>query len=276
MAAYIADQSWSREPARLQALEHGLDRNTARYLTELGVGEGARCLEIGAGSGSIARWLAERVGAEGHVVATDLDTTLLLPLATQHANLELRREDIAERIPEGSDGRPFDIAHARLVLGHVARPTQALQNSVRAVRPGGFVLIEEVDFFWTELGAQPLYPSEHIEPYFKVWSVIVATMRERGYAVHWGRHLAGALREAGLEHVAGEAALSIGDQALQRAMRLTIERFALPLTDSGRLSADEVAACLRTMDEPSLLFTGSPIFSIWGRVPPASTAPPSL
>ena len=35
--------------------------------------EGARCLEVGAGSGSMALWMAARVGETGHVLATDIN-----------------------------------------------------------------------------------------------------------------------------------------------------------------------------------------------------------
>ena len=64
---------------------------------------------------------------------------------------------------------------------------------------------------------------------------------------------------------AGEAVMTIGDAALQRAMRLTIERFATELVAAGRLAEAEVRACLCVMDEPDLLFTSSPMFSVWGR-----------
>ena len=43
-------------------------------LHRLGLGPGWRCLEVGAGSGSVARWLAAKVGPEGSVLATDIDT----------------------------------------------------------------------------------------------------------------------------------------------------------------------------------------------------------
>src|SRR4051794_32607277 len=49
-----------------------LDPVTRRRLGESARPEGARCLEVGAGGGSIARWLAAHVGRRGHVVALDL------------------------------------------------------------------------------------------------------------------------------------------------------------------------------------------------------------
>lgn len=72
MADYPFDQAWQHESERLTALEQGLDPGTIRHLEALGVGPGWRCWEVGAGAGSIAAWLCQRVGDEGHVIATDL------------------------------------------------------------------------------------------------------------------------------------------------------------------------------------------------------------
>ncbi|HEY2577030.1 MAG TPA: hypothetical protein VGI74_12035, partial [Streptosporangiaceae bacterium] len=64
-------------PRRLVALEEGYDPGTVSRLENLGVGRGWSCLEVGAGAGSITRWLGRRVGAEGEIVAIDLDTSFL-------------------------------------------------------------------------------------------------------------------------------------------------------------------------------------------------------
>jgi hypothetical protein len=59
---------------RLRTLEALLDGGTIRHLEALGIGHDWRCLEVGAGGGSIALWLADRAGS---VVAADVDTTVL-------------------------------------------------------------------------------------------------------------------------------------------------------------------------------------------------------
>lgn len=268
MSEYIADQSWPDEAQRLRELERALDAHSQRYLLALGLEAGRRCLEIGAGSGSIARYLAERVGSAGHVLATDLDTSLIEQLAHTLRNVEVRRESIAEQVPEAAGS--YDLAHARLVLGHIARPERALANIFRALAPGGWVLVEDVDFLWSELGSQPIAPERAQEPYFRVWREVVAHMAERGYAVHWGRKAAGALRDAGFEDVAGEAVTLIGSRALQAAMRLTIARFGAELVSARKIAEAELRACLEVLDDPAITFTGSPMFSVWGRRPRAS------
>lgn len=80
------------EGKHLQYLQQMLDPVTKRRFERLGVQKGWRYLEVGAGEGSIAHWLAKRVGLQGTVVATDIDTRLL---GKQHeSNLEVRRHDI--------------------------------------------------------------------------------------------------------------------------------------------------------------------------------------
>jgi hypothetical protein len=58
---YTFDHAWALERARLAGLEGALDPGTREHLTRLGAGPGKRCLEIGAGGGSVAFWLAEQV-----------------------------------------------------------------------------------------------------------------------------------------------------------------------------------------------------------------------
>jgi ubiquinone/menaquinone biosynthesis C-methylase UbiE len=69
------------ERERLALLERYHDPLTSRQLDAIGVGQGWRCLDVGAGGGSVTRLLAERIGDTGSVLATDLDPRLLEPLA---------------------------------------------------------------------------------------------------------------------------------------------------------------------------------------------------
>ena len=64
------------QPERLRLLAALLDDGTFRLLERLGVQPGWRCLEVGAGGGSVAAWLCDRTAPGGSVLATDLDTTV--------------------------------------------------------------------------------------------------------------------------------------------------------------------------------------------------------
>ena len=90
---YLLDNAWREGRDRLDAVEALLDPGSIALLDRLGIEPGWTCLELGAGGGSIAKWLSARVGATGHVVATDLDTRHLVSLA-ELLNVEVRRHDI--------------------------------------------------------------------------------------------------------------------------------------------------------------------------------------
>src|ERR1700751_1074716 len=77
LTEYVLSQRGSPdvERARLRLLEEYHDPLTVGQLDAIGVGEGWRCLDVGAGGGSVTRMLAERVGSTGSVLAVDLDTS---------------------------------------------------------------------------------------------------------------------------------------------------------------------------------------------------------
>jgi hypothetical protein len=70
---YVFDNVGEQTPNRFSALEALFDAGTFQHLDALGVSPGWRCLEVGGGSGSVARWLSQRVGLSGRVVVTDID-----------------------------------------------------------------------------------------------------------------------------------------------------------------------------------------------------------
>src|SRR5215471_3733968 len=130
---YIASHSAEAfERERLGLLECIADPVTLRRLGSLGVREGWRCLEIGAGQGSVVRWLARQVGPYGQVVATDLDTRFLREL--EEPNVEVRHHDI---LSDDLEGAHYDLVHCRFLLMHLPQPRRALERMARAVRRGG-------------------------------------------------------------------------------------------------------------------------------------------
>ena len=102
----------SAEDERLALLEHIFDPASRRRRAL--VQPGWRCLEVGAGRGSIAVWLAEQVGPSGHVVATDVDVRYLERLNLP--NLEIRQHNILDD-PIGGAGT--FVRHGLVTVGVV-------------------------------------------------------------------------------------------------------------------------------------------------------------
>jgi SAM-dependent methyltransferase len=129
------------EAARLSSLQDLHDASTTRQLLGLGVGAGWSCAELGAGAGSMARWMADTVGESGDVTAIDQDVSLLADLGAR-PNVTVVEGDLTT-MSFGS-GR-FDLVHSRSVLMHVEDPGSVVERIVPSLRPGGVVLFEEVD-----------------------------------------------------------------------------------------------------------------------------------
>ena len=152
MADYALDNAWNRARRRLSLLEQQLDPKTQGRMLKLGVTKGWRCLEVAVGGGSIARWLRAQVGATGHVTGTDIDARFLQEIP--EPNFAACTHDItAEDLPASQ----FDLVHARWLLHHLRDPERAIERMVAALRPGGWLLIEEADFFPVHASSSQLY-----------------------------------------------------------------------------------------------------------------------
>jgi SAM-dependent methyltransferase len=154
---------------RLEMLASERDPGTIEHLVRLGVGEGWKCAELGAGVGTIAGWLRDQVGSSGHVPATDLDTRWLVDLS--ESGVEVRVQDIAADAPGAGD---FDLVHARGVLTHVRDLHRAIGHMVAALGPGGWIVLEEID-----MGA-PFGRSSPDDPAVGRYVEIMRLMIEKG------------------------------------------------------------------------------------------------
>ncbi|MFI5615082.1 methyltransferase domain-containing protein [Amycolatopsis sp. NPDC051903] len=190
---YALTNAWERARRRLTGLEQTYDPTTRRRLGALGLAPGWKCLEVGAGAGSIARWLGEQVGPAGSVSAVDLDVSGLRELP---ANVEVRQADVrSDPLPEAE----FDVVHARLLLNHLAEREAVLDRLVAALRPGGWLLLEEGDTF--SIGAID-EDADHARA-MRAWCDVLATVAD----VDFGRTLPRLVVSRGLTDVGVECEL---------------------------------------------------------------------
>jgi SAM-dependent methyltransferase len=110
-----------------------LDDFTQARLSTVSLDGSARCLEVGAGAGSIARWLAGR-GAS--VVATDLKPRHLVA----DARIRVLAHDI---VAQPVHDPPYELIHARLLLVHLPEREHVLRKLAAALRPGGSLVVED-------------------------------------------------------------------------------------------------------------------------------------
>jgi SAM-dependent methyltransferase len=255
MAVYMLKDAEPRQ--RLAALENVLDPGTIRLLEALGTGEGWRCLEVGGGGGSIAAWLARRVGPSGYVLATDLDPRYLEVLAAP--NLEVHRHEIAtDELPEGA----FDLVHARAVLEHVAEREAALDRMVAALKPGGWLLVESGDYVsWTPITTEPA----DCAAFFTKASV--AALQFLPLDLFYGRRLVEGLRARGLSEVEADGRVFVvrGGSPTAQIWRGIWTAYQERLVDEGVLTAEELARLIALHDDPEFTWLSPIVLAAWGR-----------
>ncbi len=253
----LADSDFAVERARLRALELAYDPATIARLNLLGVRPGMRCLEIGAGCGSIASWLANRVGAEGHVVATDIDPRFLTDLAD---GVEVVRHDItSDPLEPGS----FDLIHVRIVLMHVPDAAAVVERIVDALAPGGYLLAEEADF---SVGQDPGV-SRLAELDRKFMDGAIRAGRSLGADWTLGARIAEMLQSSGLEGVAGDGSCRFQRCGPERTDLVSIEELGPAAIASGAITSAELAELAELLENSDAFRMTPLIVGAWGRTP---------
>ncbi|MER7379342.1 class I SAM-dependent methyltransferase [Streptomyces lanatus] len=240
---------------QLRLFESKYDPVTRAVIESLDVRPTWRCLELGAGAGSMSYWLAGQV-PEGGVLAVDIDDSRLD--ADQAPQLTVRQADItATEFEEGG----YDLVLARAVLEHLKDPDELLTRAARWLAPGGWLVVE--DFYYL--------PAEHAAT--AVGRTLVAgyvrRMREQGADLGWARHLPASLARAGLESVglrltpAGPGQTPADDELI--GLRLRQEGHAL--VDAGVVTEDELAEFMGLLGRPEGRDMTTLMVSAWARRP---------
>ncbi len=259
-SGYLMSNSEPETVDRFEGLEQAFDPVSIGHLGRLGIAAGARCLEVGAGSGSIARWLAGQVGPGGHVVATDLDTRWCRHDGSPQ--LEVRQLDlVADAIPDG----PWDVVHERLVLQHVPERLDVLDRLVGSLAPGGWILVE--DFDTAEVRTIDREGPHH-ELIASVAKAFNGLLRSRGgvseFAASALRHLrARGLVEAG---ASGHIAIDCGGQGFAQVAEANLRQVRDELISVGLRPAD-LDLYAEVLADSDTIIGSSVLISAWARRP---------
>jgi ubiquinone/menaquinone biosynthesis C-methylase UbiE len=111
-----------------------------------GIRTGSRVVDVGCGTGDVARALAGTVGANGWVVRIDQSDTMLAE-ARRRGAIGLPLEFRAGNVTALNDGDgTFAAALCERVLQHLHHPGSAVAELVRVTRPGGRVVATDTDW----------------------------------------------------------------------------------------------------------------------------------
>jgi SAM-dependent methyltransferase len=257
---YAFEHAGQAADARFDALAALFDESTQRHLKARGIGPGWRCLEVGAGGGSVARWMSEQVGPDGHVLATDLNVDSLERL--QGGNLDVRRHNIvSDPLPEAT----FDLSHTRLVLGHVPEREAVIDRLIAALKPGGWLVSEEFD-------GRSMLPDVDINPVEGATPLIAAiqqVLMNHGANSRFGRLLPGRLRARGLADLGAEGrVLSLEGGSVGAGLHKTNAlHMRKEIVEGGIMTEADFEWELSRLDDPNLLIPSPIMWTAWGRRP---------
>lgn len=203
---------------RLRVLGRVMRPTTLPLLDRAGVAPGMRCLDVGCGGGDVTFDLASLVGLTGLAVGIDVDATKI-DLARADAeqvgvtNVQFRVADVADGLGE----EEYDVVYARFVLTHLLHPAGALATMCRALRPGGRLVVEDIDF----RGSFCEPESAAFERYEEIY---VTSARANGGDPWIGLRLPAMLVDAGLSHVQPHVVQPAGLEGESKLMpALTLE-----------------------------------------------------
>jgi SAM-dependent methyltransferase len=264
MTSYIMSNAWEGERRRLAGMEARYDAGTFRHLAALGVSDGWRCWDVGAGGGTVAAWLCDRVAPSGSVLATDLDTRFVEQVA--HPNLEMRQHDVVrDPLPEGG----FDLIHTRLLLMHLPERDAVVGGLASALRPGGWLLLEE----WVE--AASLLNDPEVQETLLALSArpraAIARYQESQQVSqqygNYGRLLYGRLRAAGLVDLGaeGRTTLDVGGPDFVDTTVLANPDVRATVVAQGDVTDEEIEALQAFRRSPAFFGFAPVMIAAWGR-----------
>lgn len=249
---------------RLRLLADVMGPSTRALLADVGVPAGASCLDVGCGGGDVTFELAHAAGPAGRVLGVDRDETKL-DMARREgderglSNVAFQARDVTAWEPD----ELFDVIYARFLLTHLADPAHLISALRRHVRPGGAIVLEDIDF--RGHFAEPDCPAlrRYVEFYTK-------SVQRRGADPNIGPRLPALLRAAGIADIRMKLAHPV---ALQGGIKLltcvTLENIADTILADGLVTSEDLRETVEELyafaRDPHTLLGGPLVFQAWGR-----------
>lgn len=260
-SGYLLENRKAEAAQRFTALSALFDPVTLRQFDACGIAAGWRCWEVGAGGPALVQMIAARVGHAGHVLATDIDDSWAKVAASQ--NVEVRKHDVVRDAPPGE---LFDLVHARLVLVHIPEREKAFRNMISALKPGGWLVIEDADPALQPLSCIDAYGPEQ-ELANKIRQGFRTLLSNRGADLSFGRKLPRMFRQANMTDIAAEAYFPISLPECMVLEVATIKMIRGELLGNGIATDNEIEQHLENVKTGALDLSQPPMISVRGRKP---------
>jgi SAM-dependent methyltransferase len=251
---------------RLRVLARVMRPGTLALLERAGITNGQRCLDVGCGGGDVTFDLASLVGVTGSVVGVDVDP-VKIDLARGDAeqaevsNVEFRVADLTLGLGEAA----YDVVYARFVLWTVPDPAAALRTMLAALRPGGRLVLEDIDF-----------RGSHCEPmsddFRRYEEIFTRTAELNGSDPYLGVRLPGLALDAGLQAVQTAIVAPAGLEGDVKVLpAISLENIKAMVVRHDVVPGDEVDRLVDALYEiardPTTYVVNPRVVQVWGDKP---------
>ncbi|EDY47387.1 class I SAM-dependent methyltransferase (plasmid) [Streptomyces clavuligerus] len=245
------------ERACLDSLGAVLDPTTTDVLKAVPGQRGLRLLEVAAGTGTVARWMAVHF-TEGRVTATELDTRFLHTHG--HRNLTVQRHDVTR---DGFPAACFDVIHARYLLSHLPSRARVLGDLVRWLAPGGTLMVEDPSLFSLRAARDDTYRR------VSLGAVHVLRSRIGTDSDEWPTSLAERFTNRGLTDINLRVMVPTVSCGTPMAAfwKLTLEHLAPALVELPGINRSDILYTLDRMSLPGFVDLGMATYTVTGRKP---------
>ncbi len=258
---------------RLDLLAQTMAPTTEALLDRAGIRPGMRCVDVGCGGGHVTRSLARRVGEAGRVVGLDMDDVKLTSAREECRQAAIGNIDFRlGNVTDWSEPGAYDLVYGRFILSHLASRVATVGAMRDALRPGGILVLEDIDF--TGAFCHPPHPA-----FARYCALYRAVIQRRGGDAALGPQIWGLCADAGLRGV--EVAVvhpvhtgSAPEKALSLSTLVNIRDAVLA---EGLATSEELERTIGEMtaltEDPTSLVGLPRIFQVLARKADAAAAP---
>jgi len=251
---------------RLELVEEVHGPDTERLLQRAGIERGMNVADIGCGIGIIAGRIADMVGPSGECVGID-DSEAQIEVARRRAAESRSRPNLSFQVgsayqtglPDGA----LSAVYARFLLMHLARPTDAIAEMIRLLRPGGILIVEDGDF--SAPYCVPVSPA-----YDRCFELYREAVKLTGADPLIGADLPRLVMDSGFRECnVAIVQPMLRDGEAKRLPEWTLGEAAPALIEAGIASGDEIAAITMQMRRLALdsttKFAMAQMTQVWAR-----------
>lgn len=232
------------------------DDFTKIFIEKFKLKENANCLEIGAGLGSIAYFLAD-LCKNGNVDVIDIkEENVKEILKHKRNNMNVKQIAIQDSF---FNNRKYDFIHARFVFEHIDKPKDVVSNIIKNnLRNNGILFLEDAVYENVNLLGDPIYK--------KVMEAYINVIKSDGSNYYWGMEMNKCFIDNGLKDVNSLGIVRVlnGGSEETKFWKASIIENYQKIKSQGILS-DEIDETIKNLSDINKWFSGPIIMGTYGK-----------